>query len=92
MQQLFDAPAQPVNGTDITALDHKTLKPFRHKMQVMFEHSYSALDPIMTLTQTVAEPLHIHRLGTAREQTVQAREFWCASGWTAAMAVAIRTD
>ena len=64
-----------VGGTDITALDHKALKPFRRKMQVVFQDSYSALDPMMTLTQIVAEPLHIHKLGAAREQAEQARDW-----------------
>ena len=58
-----------VDGTDITQLDHTGLKPFRRKMQVVFQDSYSALDPMMTLTQIVAEPLHIHGLGSPAEQT-----------------------
>jgi ABC-type oligopeptide transport system ATPase subunit len=61
-----------VDGTDITTMDHAALKPFRRKMQVVFQDSYSALDPMMTLAQIVAEPLHIHAVGTAREQTEQA--------------------
>jgi len=61
-----------VDGTDITRLDHAALKPFRRKMQVVFQDSYSALDPMFTLAQIVAEPLHIHQIGTAREQTEQA--------------------
>ena len=58
-----------VDGTDITTMDHAALKPFRRKMQVVFQDSYSALDPMMTLAQIVAEPLHIHAVGTAAEQT-----------------------
>lgn len=61
-----------VGGADITHLDHAALKPFRRKMQVVFQDSYSALDPMMTLAQIVAEPLHIHGLGTPAEQTQQA--------------------
>ncbi len=64
-----------VNGIDITGLDHKALKPFRRKMQVVFQDSYSALDPMMTLTQIVAEPLHIHRLGNARDMADQALDW-----------------
>jgi ABC-type oligopeptide transport system ATPase subunit len=61
-----------VDGTDITTMDHTALKPFRRKMQVVFQDSYSALDPMMTLGQIVAEPLHIHAIGTASDQTEQA--------------------
>ena len=58
-----------VNGDDISRLDSASLKSFRRKMQMVFQDSYSALDPMMTLSQIVAEPLHIHGLMTPREQT-----------------------
>jgi ABC-type microcin C transport system duplicated ATPase subunit YejF len=61
-----------VGGTDITAMDHAALKPFRRRMQVVFQDSYSALDPMMTLGRIVAEPLHIHGVGTPAEQMDQA--------------------
>ncbi|MGV8984740.1 MAG: ABC transporter ATP-binding protein [Cypionkella sp.] len=61
-----------IDGADITDLGHAALKPYRRKMQVVFQDSYSALDPMMTLAQIVAEPLHIHGLGTAAEQAEQA--------------------
>jgi ABC-type oligopeptide transport system ATPase subunit len=61
-----------VDGTDITTMDHAALKPFRREMQVVFQDSYSALDPMLTLGQIVAEPLHIHGIGTPAEQTDQA--------------------
>ena len=61
-----------VDGTDITDLGHAALKPFRRKMQVVFQDSYSALDPMMPLARIVAEPLHIHGLGSAAAQTEQA--------------------
>ena len=64
-----------LHGTDITKLDHKALKPFRRSMQVIFQDSYSALNPMMTLAQIVAEPLHIHGLGTASEQRSSALEW-----------------
>ena len=61
-----------IGGADITRLDHAALKPFRRRMQVVFQDSYSALDPMMTLAQIVAEPLHIHAIGKPAEQTEQA--------------------
>ncbi|QYO77808.1 ABC transporter ATP-binding protein [Devosia salina] len=57
-----------VNGTDISGMTPEALKPWRKQMQIVFQDSYSALDPMMTLTQIIAEPLHIHGIGTAREQ------------------------
>ncbi len=57
-----------LNGTDITKLGPAQLKPFRRVMQVVFQDSYSALSPMMTLAQIVAEPLFIHQIGTVAEQ------------------------
>jgi ABC-type oligopeptide transport system ATPase subunit len=64
-----------LHGTDVTKLDHAALKPFRRSMQVVFQDSYSALNPMMTLAQTVAEPLFIHGIGTASEQRSSALEW-----------------
>jgi ABC-type oligopeptide transport system ATPase subunit len=48
------------------------MKPFRRKMQIVFQDSHSALDPMMTLERIISEPLHIHGIGTADEQSEQA--------------------
>jgi oligopeptide/dipeptide ABC transporter ATP-binding protein len=58
-----------VEGDDISRLGPASLKAFRRRMQVVFQDSYSALDPMMTLAQIVAEPLHIHGMMTPRKQT-----------------------
>ena len=64
-----------VDGADISGLGPNDLKSFRRRMQIVFQDSYSALDPMMTLAQIIAEPLHIHGLGTAREQTDKALDW-----------------
>ncbi len=64
-----------VSGHDITDLSPQALKPYRAKMQVVFQDSYSALDPMFTLAQIVAEPLHIHGIGSASEQTQTALDW-----------------
>ncbi|MHB1109587.1 MAG: ABC transporter ATP-binding protein [Devosia sp.] len=64
-----------VDGADISTLDPSALKSFRRRMQVVFQDSYSALDPMMTLAQIVAEPLHIHGLMSARQQTETALDW-----------------
>ena len=61
-----------VEGQDIAGLDPRGLKAFRRRMQVVFQDSYSALDPMLTLTEIVAEPLHIHGIGSPREQAEEA--------------------
>jgi len=61
-----------LEGTDITTLGSAALKPWRQKMQVVFQDSYSALDPMFTLQQVVAEPLRIHGIGTPDERAERA--------------------
>ncbi|MBJ6987517.1 ABC transporter ATP-binding protein [Devosia sp. MC521] len=72
--RLLDSTAGQIllHGTDISSLPPAGLKAWRKKMQVVFQDSYSALDPMMTLTQIIAEPLHIHQLGTPKEQAEKA--------------------
>ena len=64
-----------VEGSDISRLGPAELKAFRRRMQVVFQDSYSALDPMMTLAQIIAEPLHIHGIGSAREQAAAALDW-----------------
>ena len=64
-----------VDGADISGLDSAALKSFRRRMQVVFQDSYSALDPVMTLAQIIAEPLHIHGMLTGRQQTEAALDW-----------------
>ena len=64
-----------VDGTDISTLDPAALKPYRRSMQVVFQDSYSALDPMMTLAEIVSEPLHIHNTMPLRQQIDRALDW-----------------
>ena len=44
---------------DITRLRDRQLKPFRQKMQMVFQDPYESLNPRMTIFDIVAEPLRI---------------------------------
>lgn len=52
-QVLFD-------GTDLTTLDEKTLRPMRKKMQIVFQDPYSTLNPRMTIGESIGEPIRAH--------------------------------
>ena len=54
-----------LEGEDITRLDSADMKRVRQRMQVVFQDSYSALNPLFTLQQIIAEPLLIHGRGDA---------------------------
>jgi oligopeptide/dipeptide ABC transporter ATP-binding protein len=57
-----------LNGTDITALDRRQLRPLRRRMQIIFQDPFSSLDPRRSAGDAVAEPLAVHGIGDARER------------------------
>jgi oligopeptide/dipeptide ABC transporter ATP-binding protein len=57
-----------VEGRDITHLSPKELRPLRRRMQVIFQDPFSSLDPRMTIRETLAEPLRIHKLCNSRNE------------------------
>jgi oligopeptide/dipeptide ABC transporter ATP-binding protein len=57
-----------VRGEDITALDAKSLLPFRQRMQMIYQDPYASLNPRMTAGDIVGEPLAIHRVCARSER------------------------
>ena len=47
-------------GRDLAKLDEVQLRPFRRRIQVIFQDPYSSLNPRMTVGQILAEPLAVH--------------------------------
>jgi len=56
-------------GTDIARLSEKQLRPFRRKLQVVFQDPYSTLNPRMTVGEALAEPLLFHKVATRADVT-----------------------
>lgn len=55
------------DGVDITHVD---MKPYRQKMQIVFQDPYASLDPRMTVGDIVGEPIDINKLaGSKKERT-----------------------
>jgi peptide/nickel transport system ATP-binding protein len=59
------------DGTDLTALKGAALKPYRRRMQIIFQDPYSSLDPRTPIGDSIGEGLRIHGLGTDAEQRVK---------------------
>jgi oligopeptide/dipeptide ABC transporter ATP-binding protein len=53
-------------GHDITRLGTRELRPFRRKMQLVYQDPYESLDPRLRVRTTVEEPLLIHGLGGSK--------------------------
>ena len=55
-------------GTDLTALSPAARKPFRRRMQIVFQDPYAALNPRMRVGEFVEEPLVVHGVGGSGPQ------------------------
>jgi oligopeptide/dipeptide ABC transporter ATP-binding protein len=61
-------------GTDITGLDGARLKPFRRRMQIIFQDPYASLDPRTPIGDSIGEGLRIHAVGTPDERREKVRK------------------
>jgi peptide/nickel transport system ATP-binding protein len=50
--------------TDLTSLSDNELRPYRRKVQIIFQDPYSTLNPRMTIGTAIAEPILAHKLAT----------------------------
>jgi peptide/nickel transport system ATP-binding protein len=55
-------------GADITRLKGRDLKPFRRRMQIIFQDPYASLDPRSPIGTAIGEGLRIHGIGTPKER------------------------
>ncbi len=50
------------DGVDLATLNERQLKPYRQKIQMVFQDAYSAVNPRMTIGDIIAEPLRLQGL------------------------------
>ena len=62
------------DGVDIANLKGRKLKPYRRKMQVVFQDPYASLDPRQSVRSTLTEPMRIHGLVDRRAEADKAAE------------------
>lgn len=64
-----------MTGRTSRSFPREKLRPFRRRMQIIFQDPFSSLNPRMTVGDIIAEPLLIHGIGkTPKERTERVAE------------------
>ncbi len=61
-------------GQDILKYPEKDMRNLRRKMQLVFQNPYAALNPRMTVLESVRAPLDIFHIGSRKERYEKSRE------------------
>jgi oligopeptide transport system ATP-binding protein len=56
------------DGNDITTLKGSALRPYRRRMQIIFQDPFASLDPRQPIGDSIGEGLRIHGMGSAEER------------------------
>jgi oligopeptide/dipeptide ABC transporter ATP-binding protein len=65
-----------LEGTDITHLSRRELRPLRRRMHMVFQDPYSSLNPRMTNGAIVGEPLRMHGVASGDALTARVAELF----------------
>jgi peptide/nickel transport system ATP-binding protein len=51
------------DGQDLTQLNSEQMRPYRSRVQIIFQNPYASLNPRFTIAQILMEPMRIHGIG-----------------------------
>src|SRR4051812_43357335 len=76
MIRLRDATAGTVrfDGVDLLGLDSSELRKYRRRMQIIFQDPYGSLDPRMTVSGIISEPIETHDLARGADKDARVAE------------------
>ncbi|KQU32058.1 MULTISPECIES: ATP-binding cassette domain-containing protein [unclassified Rhodococcus (in: high G+C Gram-positive bacteria)] len=63
-----------VDGVDIAGMKERALKPFRSRVQMVFQDPYGSLDPHLTAVDIVGEPLRLKGVRSKADRARRAAE------------------
>jgi len=63
-------------GMDLAALKPGALRPYRSRIQIIFQNPYASLNPRFTVGQILMEPMRIHGIGASEDERAR-----LALGW-----------
>ena len=61
------------DGVELTELKGTALRPYRRRMQIIFQDPYASLDPRTPIGDSIGEGLRIHAIGTSAERRQKVR-------------------
>ncbi|UQT48984.1 dipeptide/oligopeptide/nickel ABC transporter ATP-binding protein [Flavonifractor plautii] len=71
-----------LNGTDISHMKGDALRRLRPQMQMIFQDPYSSLNPRMSVYDTIAEMLRVHKVVLTEELPARVEQLLTMSGLT----------
>ncbi len=69
-------------GQNLAGLPQRSLRRRRREMQMVFQDPHACLNPLMTVGQSIADPLLIHKLATPDEAKIQVEQMLDRVGLT----------
>jgi len=68
--RLYNATGGEINfdGTDLAKISEKDMKPFRKRIQMIFQDPYASLNSRMTVTDIIGEGISTHNLASGAER------------------------
>ncbi|MEM1225826.1 MAG: ABC transporter ATP-binding protein [Planctomycetota bacterium] len=60
-----------MDGNSIAGLPESKMKPFRRRLQMIFQDPFASLNPRMTVGSIIGEPLAIHGLASGRDRALE---------------------
>ncbi len=63
-------------GENVTKIREKDFRPYRRKMQMIFQNPYSSLNPRHSVLQIVTQPLLLHGLASGRSEAEEKAMFY----------------
>ncbi len=55
-------------GTDLATLSAASMRPYRRRIQIIFQNPYASLNPRFTVGQILMEPMRIHGIGSNEDE------------------------
>ncbi len=55
-------------GVDITRIPPKQFRPYRRRMQIVFQDPYASLNPRLTVAAIISEALMVHKMVSSRQE------------------------